>query len=344
MYNTGSFAKPVLRNTIVWGNNTGVYNNNGAVPEYSYCLVQGETSIANNCISSTDINENDVFVNLVKSTAGNPTTAGDYSLKTGSPAINKGSNAHYNAVTNAPATDLAGTPRIDANGTIDMGAYEYHVFYTVIFYTTGGSTIENKKVARSATIGAVTSTRSGYVLEGWYTEAAFVNKWNVLTDIVGADMNLYAKWITAYTVTFESNGGTGIAPLEVASDSKIVKPADPAKDKHTFAGWYKDEECTSAWNFATDVVASNITLYAKWTEDEVGITETVAEPIIVYSTPEGIVIKNAPAGETIRVYNISGILIVETQCLRLGLGTEIAVPKGIYIIKVGNAGFKRIKN
>ena len=80
------------------------------------------------------------------------------------------------------------------------------------------------------------------------------------------------------------------------------------------------------------------------------INDIIAAPIIIYSTAEGIIVKNAPIGERIQVYNISGVLIVETQCLRLGMHsgasseTEIALPKGIYIVKVGNVAKKVIKN
>lgn len=36
-------------------------------------------------------------------------------------------------------------------------------------------------------------------------------------------------------------------------------------DGYTLAGWYKESALTNAWTFASDVVKSAITLYAKWT-------------------------------------------------------------------------------
>ena len=76
------------------------------------------------------------------------------------------------------------------------------------------------------------------------------------------------------------------------------------------------------------------------------INDIIAAPIIIYSTAEGIIVKNAPAGETIQVYNLSGILVVQTQCLRLGTypETEIALPNGIYIVKIGKTVVKVIRN
>jgi uncharacterized repeat protein (TIGR02543 family) len=44
----------------------------------------------------------------------------------------------------------------------------------------------------------------------------------------------------------------------------IPEPVQPSKPGHTFGGWYKDAGLTTPWNFATDIVTEDITLYAKW--------------------------------------------------------------------------------
>ena len=73
-----------------------------------------------------------------------------------------------------------------------------------------------------------------------------------------------------YTVTFEPNGGSFVESIkDVEKGSKINKPKDPSKDGHTFEQWYKEEELTNEWKFETDVVESDIKLYAKWTKDVV---------------------------------------------------------------------------
>jgi len=70
---------------------------------------------------------------------------------------------------------------------------------------------------------------------------------------------------TTYTVTFNSNGGSAVAKIEgIQSGATITAPTPPSKEGNTFAGWYKEDALTNAWNFATDVVTGNITLYAKW--------------------------------------------------------------------------------
>ncbi|MDR2684502.1 MAG: InlB B-repeat-containing protein [Prevotellaceae bacterium] len=77
-----------------------------------------------------------------------------------------------------------------------------------------------------------------------------------------------------YTVTFDSQGGSAVAPItDLLPNSTIAEPAPPpTKTDCIFEGWYKDAAGTVEWNFATDVVTSDITLYAKWDDasDKVG--------------------------------------------------------------------------
>ena len=53
--------------------------------------------------------------------------------------------------------------------------------------------------------------------------------------------------------------------------AKITEPEAPTADGYTFAGWYTDKECTQAnkWNFATDEVTVDMTLYAKWIDNSI---------------------------------------------------------------------------
>ncbi len=84
---------------------------------------------------------------------------------------------------------------------------------------------------------------------------------------------VYTKYVRR--VSFNSQGGSAVEPqlvwTRLGSDStstdvqcKVAKPADPTLTGHTFGGWYTDQECTSAFDFNTQVKA-NTTLYAKWT-------------------------------------------------------------------------------
>ena len=67
-----------------------------------------------------------------------------------------------------------------------------------------------------------------------------------------------------FTVTFNSNGGSAVTSQTVDNGAKATEPADPTKSGYTFGGWYKNADCTEAFNFDTTITA-DITLYAKWT-------------------------------------------------------------------------------
>ncbi len=69
-----------------------------------------------------------------------------------------------------------------------------------------------------------------------------------------------------YTVTFDSQGGSEIDPVQVTGGTTLNAPDDPAKSGMIFAGWYKEPDCTSKWGFNTDTVISDMTLYAKWAD------------------------------------------------------------------------------
>lgn len=69
---------------------------------------------------------------------------------------------------------------------------------------------------------------------------------------------------TVYTVTFDAQGGTAVAQAKVEQGKTVQKPNDPAKAPFAFGGWYKEKECKTPWDFATDTVTKDTTLYAQW--------------------------------------------------------------------------------
>lgn len=92
-----------------------------------------------------------------------------------------------------------------------------------------------------------------------------------------------------YTVTFNSQGGSEVAPQAVYAGEKIVKPANPTKEKEYFVDWYKEAECTNVWDFENETVSQDITLYAKWTSIAYTVTFETNEgtPIEAQLVPEG---------------------------------------------------------
>lgn len=76
------------------------------------------------------------------------------------------------------------------------------------------------------------------------------------------------KAAPGYTVAFDTRGGSTVPSAMTAQNKTMVAPANPERSGYTFAGWYKDVDCTQAWDFSKDVVTADITLYAKWTKNE----------------------------------------------------------------------------
>ena len=78
-----------------------------------------------------------------------------------------------------------------------------------------------------------------------------------------------------HTVSFDSQGGSAVASVEVRHGQKVAKPADPTRSGYTFDGWYTDAACTAAYNFSSGVT-DDLILYAKWTEatDDASKTES----------------------------------------------------------------------
>lgn len=113
-------------------------------------------------------------------------------------------------------------------------------FQLKIIGTEGVSTITNEDFLVSLPDGS-----GGYACEA-----------NELTVILTTDC----------TVKFETNGGTSIDPITAIYGETISRPEDPAREGKHLVGWFKDIHLTEEWDFATDKVSGNMTLYAKWAD------------------------------------------------------------------------------
>ncbi|MDO4489433.1 MAG: InlB B-repeat-containing protein [Eubacteriales bacterium] len=67
-------------------------------------------------------------------------------------------------------------------------------------------------------------------------------------------------------VTFMENGGSDIEDLMVSYGDRLTLPEGIEKDGYVLEGWYKDIDRTEKWDFDTDTVKGNTTLYANWVE------------------------------------------------------------------------------
>lgn len=108
-------------------------------------------------------------------------------------------------------------------------------------------------------------TKQDYTFENWYSDETLQAAWD-FTSSIDANSTLYSQYTPhKYTVSFNSNGGSQVVDItEVNYDTTITAPVSPTKSGYVFKGWYVDQELTTAWNFNTDKVTENKTLFAKW--------------------------------------------------------------------------------
>ena len=126
--------------------------------------------------------------------------------------------------------------------------------YTITFDTAGGSEIAPITQDYGTVITAPEApTREGYTFIGWDKE--------IPTTMPAENMTVTAQWeINQYTITFDTNGGSEIAPITQDYGTAITAPDDPTREGYTFIGW--DME------IPTTMPAENITLKARWKDTE----------------------------------------------------------------------------
>ena len=126
--------------------------------------------------------------------------------------------------------------------------------YTVTFDTAGGTEIAPITQGYSTAITAPAApTREGYTFIGWDTE--------IPTTMPAENMTVTAQWkINKYTITFDTAGGTEIAPITQDYGTQIASPAAPTREGYNFVGWDKSIPAT--------MPAENITITAQWKDTE----------------------------------------------------------------------------
>ncbi len=78
-------------------------------------------------------------------------------------------------------------------------------------------------------------------------------------------------------VTYEENGGSEVEDTTVQIHDPVYDPGMPYKEGYVFDGWYTDKNFTKLWNFDTDTVEGDMTLYAKWSVEVIVDEETGAD-------------------------------------------------------------------
>ncbi len=148
----------------------------------------------------------------------------------------------------------------DDGTTIVTIYYDRNSYNVTWFAQDGNSVIESGTVKFGATLTAPEApTITDYLFTGWDPEAPATMP---AEDVSFTAQYIYGKLVHVY---FNSNGGSAVAPQELAENTVATLPTEPTKPYMTFAGWYTDEALTTAWNIEVPV-AEDITLYAKWTD------------------------------------------------------------------------------
>ena len=153
--------------------------------------------------------------------------------------------------------NLTGSP-VTAIGGAETGNKEYWAKWEINQYTVTVKP-ENGKADIIITqdygtpITAPTLTREGYTFKGWDKE---------IPETMPADnITVKAQWeINQYTIAFDTNGGSEIAPITQDYGTEITAPDNPTRKGYTFKGWDKEIPET--------MPAENITITARWKDTE----------------------------------------------------------------------------
>ncbi len=164
----------------------------------------------------------------------------------------------------------------DGDGYLDV--YLTRNSYNLSFITNGGDSVDSQTVLYGDSMSkhmpanyvANKTTRTDangrqYIFKGWYTspDCEDGDLFDASAQTMPAqNLALYAKWESpAYTVTFDSNGGSAIDPADgIAYGDQVTRPADPTRDGYIFLGWTYNG---SPYGFDSGV-SSDMTLVAQW--------------------------------------------------------------------------------
>ena len=143
--------------------------------------------------------------------------------------------------------DTTGTKFVLYNCTATRPSRELATIEDSKTPTTQTLTVSSAPLASGDVMAMTSATTSDAVKAAWHTAVYFASN------------------ASMYTVQFNSMGGSEVADQYVESGELVTQPANPTRDGYTFDAWYSDLGLTTAWDFSTDTVTSDLMLYASWT-------------------------------------------------------------------------------
>ena len=158
--------------------------------------------------------------------------------------------------------NLTGSP-VTAISNTETGNKEYWAKwtvnqYTITFDTAGGSEIAPITQDYGSTIAAPAApTKTGYTFTGWSPALP--------ATMPAGDLTVKAQWTAKqYTITFDTDGGSEVAPITQDYGTAITAPANPTRDGYTFTGWNPEIPAT--------MPAGDLTVKAQWTINQYTVT------------------------------------------------------------------------
>lgn len=170
----------------------------------------------------------------------------------------------------------------------------------IVTYKDGDSEYA-KQVLPSGTLATrpdAPAATPGYTFGGW--NKADGTAWDYASDKVTDNITLYAKWAAnTYTITFDTAGGSEIAPITQEYGTVITAPEAPTREGYTFIGWDKE--------IPTTMPAENMTVTAQWEINRYTITfDTAGGSEITPITQDYGTAITAPADPTREGYTFMG--------------------------------------
>ena len=179
----------------------------------------------------------------------------------------------------------------DVTGDMTLTAKWTANSYTITFDTDGGSAIDPITQGYGTTIKAPTApTKTGYTFAGWDRA--------IPATMPAENMTIKANWtVNQYTITFDTDGGSTVAPITQDYGTAITAPEAPTKIGYTFAGWNPEIPAT--------VPADNLTITAQWRYNGGSSDGSSSYPITIPGKTENgsvtVSPKNASAGSTVTI-------------------------------------------
>ena len=139
---------------------------------------------------------------------------------------------------------------------------DYEVIYLPGTYGAGSAVTDMKPHNNILTLRGALFTRKGYTQVGWSTVDGGEKVYG-FEDVYTQNeaLTLYPVWnANQYTITFDTNGGSEIAPITQDYGTEITAPDNPTRKGYTFKGWDKEIPET--------MPAENITITARWKDTE----------------------------------------------------------------------------